>query len=169
MRLESVVLAMHWSHSTLQNVRNGVVFVADDVIDVLRTWMANNKMDVKTLFGRFDTNNDNMIDSGGLKDGLLSLNLADLPPSQVDKLVKAIDEGKDNLIDLEELQTIIGGITREKKESSEAEEVEDASESLECSENGLSDVMKSNEIDASDKDAFIEFAKDFKPQMEYLS
>jgi Ca2+-binding EF-hand superfamily protein len=71
--------------------------------------MANNKMDVKTLFGRFDTNDDNMIDSGELKDGLLSLNLADLPPSQVDKLVQAIDEDGDSLIDLEELQTIIGG------------------------------------------------------------
>ena len=45
----------------------GVVFVADDVVDILRTWMANNKMDVKMLFGRFDTNNDNMIDSGELK------------------------------------------------------------------------------------------------------
>jgi Ca2+-binding EF-hand superfamily protein/RNA polymerase subunit RPABC4/transcription elongation factor Spt4 len=87
----------------------GVVFVADDVIDILRTWMANNKMDVKTLFGRFDTNDDNMIDSGELKDGLLSLNLADLPPSQVDKLVQAIDDDGDSLIDLEELQTIIGG------------------------------------------------------------
>ena len=140
----------------------GVVFVADDVIDILRTWMANNKMDVKTLFGRFDTNNDNMIDSGELKHGLLSLNLADLPPSQVDKLVEAIDEDGDSLIDLEELQTIIGGESlAEKVESSEAEEVEDASESLEYSENVLSNVMKSNEIDTSDKDAFIEFAKDF--------
>ena len=82
-------------------------------------------MDVKTLFGRFDTNNDNMIDSGELKDGLLSLNLADLPPSQVDKLVEAIDEDGDSLIDLEELQTIIGGESlAEKVESSEAEEVE---------------------------------------------
>ena len=140
----------------------GVVFVADDVIDILRTWMANNKMDVKTLFGRFDTNNDNMIDSGELKDGLLSLNLADLPPSQVDKLVEAIDEDGDSLIDLEELQTIIGGESlAEKDESSETEEVEDTSESLEYSENVLSNVMKSNEIDTSDKDAFIEFAKDF--------
>ena len=140
----------------------GVVFVADDVIDILRTWMANNKMDVKTLFGRFDTNNDNMIDSGELKDGLLSLNLADLPPSQVDKLVEAIDEDGDSLIDLEELQTIIGGESlAEKHESSETEEVEDTSESLEYSENVLSNVMKSNEIDTSDKDAFIEFAKDF--------
>ena len=101
----------------------GVVFVADDVIDILRTWMANNKMDVKTLFGRFDTNNDNMIDSGELKDGLLSLNLADLPPSQVDKLVEAIDEDGDSLIDLEELQTIIGGESlTEKDKSSETEE-----------------------------------------------
>ena len=140
----------------------GVVFVADDVIDILRTWMANNKMDVKTLFGRFDTNNDNMIDSGELKDGLLSLNLADLPPSQVDKLVEAIDEDGDSLIDLEELQTIIGGVSlAEMDESSETEEVEDTSESLEYSENVLSNVMKSNEIDTSDKDAFIEFAKDF--------
>ena len=87
----------------------GVVFVADDVVDILRTWMANNKMDVKTLFGRFDTNNDNMIDSGELRDGLLSLNLADLPPSQVDRLVETIDEDGDSLIDLEELQAIIGG------------------------------------------------------------
>ena len=140
----------------------GVVFVADDVIDILRTWMANNKMDVKTLFGRFDTNNDNMIDSGELKDGLLSLNLADLPPSQVDKLVEAIDEDGDSLIDLEELQTIIGGESlAEKDKSSETEEVDDTSESLEYSENVLSNVMKSNEIDTSDKDAFIEFAKDF--------
>ena len=140
----------------------GVVFVADDVIDILRTWMANNKMDVKTLFGRFDTNNDNMIDSGELKDGLLSLNLADLPPSQVDKLVEAIDEDGDSLIDLEELQTIIGGESLSNMdESSEAEVVEDTSESLEYNENVLSKVMDSNAINTSDKDAFIEYAKDF--------
>ena len=87
----------------------GVVFVADDVVDILRSWMADNKMNVKTLFGRFDTNNDNMIDSGELRDGLLSLNLADLPPSQVERLVEAIDEDGDSFIDLNELQTIIGG------------------------------------------------------------
>ena len=140
----------------------GVVFVADDVIDILRTWMANNKMDVKTLFGRFDTNNDNMIDSGELKDGLLSLNLADLPPSQVDKLVAAIDEDGDSLIDLEELQTIIGGESlADTDESSETEKDEDTSESLEYNENVLSKVMESNDINDSDKDAFIEFAKDF--------
>ena len=136
----------------------GVVFVADDVVDILRTWMANNKMDVKTLFGRFDTNNDNMIDSGELRDGLLSLNLADLPPSQVDRLVEAIDEDGDSLIDLKELQAIIGG---EELDDTVSEEDTSADVSLEYNENVLSKVMDSNGIDASEKDAFIAFAQDF--------
>ena len=128
----------------------GVVFVADDVVDILRTWMANNKMDVKTLFGRFDTNNDNMIDSGELKEGLLSLNLADLPPSQVDKLVEAIDEDGDSLIDLEELQSIIGGEELDVSESesiddSEAVETEDDSESIQDSEDLEEDSNEDDE------------------------
>ena len=136
----------------------GVVFVADDVVDILRTWMANNKMDVKTLFGRFDTNNDNMIDSGELREGLLSLNLADLPPSQVDRLVEAIDEDGDSLIDLKELQAIIGG---EELDDTVSDEDASADASLEYNENVLSKVMESNGIDASEKDAFIAFAQDF--------
>ena len=136
----------------------GVVFVADDVVDILRTWMANNKMDVKTLFGRFDTNNDNMIDSGELREGLLSLNLADLPPSQVDRLVEAIDEDGDSLIDLMELQAIIGG---EELDDTVSDEDTSADASLEYNENVLSKVMDSNGIDASEKDAFIAFAQDF--------
>ena len=136
----------------------GVVFVADDVVDILRTWMANNKMDVKTLFGRFDTNNDNMIDSGELRDGLLSLNLADLPPSQVDRLVEAIDEDGDSLIDLKELQAIIGG---EELDDSVPDEETSADARLEYNENVLSKVMDSNGIDASEKGAFIAFAQDF--------
>jgi len=136
----------------------GVVFVADDVVDILRTWMANNKMDVKTLFGRFDTNDDNMIDSGELRDGLLSLNLADLPPSQVDRLVEAIDEDGDSLIDLKELQAIIGGEELDEKVS---DEVKSADDGLEYNENVLSKIMESNEINASEKDAFIAFAQDF--------
>ena len=136
----------------------GVVFVADDVVDILRTWMANNKMDVKTLFGRFDTNNDNMIDSGELRSGLLSLNLADLPPSQVDRLVEAIDEDGDSLIDLKELQAIIGG---EELDDTVSDEDTSADSNLEYNENVLSKVMDSNGIDASEKDAFIAFAQDF--------
>ncbi|MGB2446425.1 MAG: EF-hand domain-containing protein [Candidatus Poseidoniaceae archaeon] len=140
----------------------GVVFVADDVIDILRTWMANNRMDVKTLFGRFDSNNDNMIDSGELKEGLLSLNLADLPPSQVDRLVEAIDSDGDSLIDLKELQTIIGGEELEEDQvEEEAVEVAQEEATLEYSENVLAQVMKSHGIDESDKEAFVVFAKDY--------
>ena len=135
----------------------GVVFVADDVVDILRTWMANNKMDVKTLFGRFDTNKDNMIDSGELRDGLLSLNLADLPPSQVDRLVQAIDEDGDSLIDLVELQTIIGG---QEIEDSETEE-DEQKPALEFNENVLAKIMESNEIDNSQREEFLAFAQDY--------
>jgi len=137
----------------------GVVFVADDVVDILRSWMAMNKMDVKTLFGRFDTNNDNMIDSGELKEGLLSLNLADLPPSQVDRLVEAIDEDGDSLIDLVELQSIIGG--EELQDDSGPSDDGDEQETLQFNENVLSKIMQSFEIDESDKEEFIAFAGDF--------
>ena len=136
----------------------GVVFVADDVVDILRTWMASNKMDVKMLFGRFDTNNDNMIDSGELRAGLLSLNLADLPPSQVERLVEAIDEDGDSLIDLKELQTIIGG---EELDDEIMEEDHQVESNLEYNENVLAKVMDSNDIEEDDKDAFLTFAQDF--------
>ncbi len=138
----------------------GVVFVADDVVDILRTWMADNKMNVNTLFGRFDTNNDNMIDSGELKQGLLSLNLADLPPSQVERLVEAIDEDGDSLIDLEELQTIIGGEDLDEEDTTDETQV-DEEPKLDYNENVLSKVMEKSEIDSSEKEAFLVFAKDY--------
>ncbi|MEC7261733.1 MAG: EF-hand domain-containing protein, partial [Candidatus Thermoplasmatota archaeon] len=108
--------------------------------------------------GNAYTNNDNMIDSSELRDGLLSLNLADLPPSQVDRLVDAIDEDGDSLIDLKELQAIIGG---EELEETDSDEETSADARLEYNENVLSKVMDSNGIDATEKDAFIAFAQDF--------
>ena len=139
----------------------GVVFVADDVIYILRTWMATNSMNVKTLFGRFDTNGDGRIDSEELKSGLLSLNLADLPPSQVDKLVQAIDEDGDSLVDLEELQTIIGGEKLEEDTELISAETSEGNTGLEYSENVLSKVMVGAEIKDSDKEEFLKFAKEF--------
>ena len=138
----------------------GVVFVADNVVDILRTWMADNKMDVKTLFGRFDTNNDNMIDSGELKQGLLSLNLADLPPSQVERLVEAIDDDGDSLIDLEELQTIIGGDDLDEENTTDEAQIHEEAK-LDYNENVLFKVMEKSEIDSSEKEAFLVFAKDY--------
>ena len=128
----------------------GVVFVADDVVDILRTWMATNSMNVKTLFGRFDTNNDGRIDSEELKSGLLSLNLADLPPSQVEKLVNAIDEDGDSLVDLEELQNIIGGEELPKETSAESDDTEE--EKSEDAEEEESDDAEEEESDDAEEE-----------------
>lgn len=87
----------------------GTIFVADDVVEVLRKWLEVTGIDIPTLFKKFDTNGDNLIDSNELKTGLLSLNLADLPPSQVERLVKTIDDDGDGQIDLSELHETITG------------------------------------------------------------
>ena len=119
----------------------GVVFVSDDVVDVLRTWMKDNQMSALDIFGRFDVNDDNVIDAQELKDGLLALNLAALPPSEVDRLVETIDENGDGTIDLGELQAIL------------------SSGSMQYAESVLERVMKKHGI--SDADAFLEFARSF--------
>ena len=87
----------------------GVVFVADDVVDILRKWVHDTGIQIRKLFEKFDTNSDGMIDASELKAGLLSLNLADLPPSQVDRLVKEIDADDNGVIDLDEFETILHG------------------------------------------------------------
>ena len=103
----------------------GVLFVADDVVDILRKWVADTGINIRKLFDRFDDNNDGTIDSSELKEGLLSLNLADLPPSQVDRLVAQIDADGNGLIDLDEFDTILSGADVEPAESAD-EATEDA-------------------------------------------
>ena len=130
----------------------GVVFVADDVLDVLRKWVATTGIGVKTLFSKFDVNGDGEISSSELKEGLLGLNLADLPPSQVDKLVEAIDEDGNGTIDLAELETTISGevdVTTDETDSSpveEAEETEEDNDSEDVDE-ALEEVEKDSEED----------------------
>ena len=80
----------------------GTIFVADDVVEVLRKWLNETGISIPILFKKFDTNDDGRIDSSELKSGLLSLNLADLPPSQVERLIETIDEDGDGLIDSED-------------------------------------------------------------------
>ena len=136
----------------------GTIFVADDVVEVLRKWLETTGITIPTLFQKFDTNGDNLIDSTELKTGLLSLNLADLPPSQVERLVNTIDEDGDGQIDLSELHETITGeklptpdsvtektppIAEINEEGSETTEENEVTEEL-TSEN-------SNEVDESDQ------------------
>ena len=51
----------------------GVLFVADDVVDILRQWVADTGINIRKLFDKFDENDDGTIDSDELKRGLLSL------------------------------------------------------------------------------------------------
>ena len=87
----------------------GVLFVADDVVDILRQWIADTGINIRKLFEKFDENDDGTIDSDELRKGLLSLNLADLPPSQVDRLVSEIDADENGVIDLDEFDQILKG------------------------------------------------------------
>ena len=108
----------------------GVVFVADDVVDILRKWVNDTGVDIRKLFDRFDENSDGMIDSGELKRGLLSLNLADLPPSQIDRLVEEIDRDENGLIDLDEFEIILSGEDHEHEEDdTSTKDEQDAEES----------------------------------------
>ena len=130
----------------------GVYFVADEVLDVLREWFTNTGIDAKVLFAKFDSDSDGSIDAEELKEGLLKLNLADLPPSQIDRLISEVDDDNDGVISLEELVSAING-----------EELPDESatdnSAKEYSENVVERVMKKFEI--TDKDAFLLYAKEF--------
>ena len=130
----------------------GVYFVADDVLDVLREWFANTGIDANVLFAKFDSDNDGSINAEELKEGLLRLNLADLPPSQIDRLISEVDTDNDGVISLGELVAAING----EEQSNDAPSSDSAKE---YSENVVDRVMKKFEI--TDKDAFLLYAKEF--------
>ena len=133
----------------------GVYFVADDVVDVLRQWLNNTGIDVNVLFSKMDVDGDGQIDSSELKDSLLKLNLADLPPSQVDRLVSQFDANSDGYISLDELIFTITGEER----VNESEVVDETSKPKEFSENVLVRVMEKHSI--TDRDAFLLHAENY--------
>ena len=146
----------------------GVLFVADDVVDILRQWVADTGINIRKLFDRFDENSDGTIDSSELKQGLLSLNLADLPPSQVDRLVAEIDADGNGLIDLDEFDAILNGDEGEPSSdaSSEPEEHEDESSTQDDDQSGDEVVV---EIDGSEDQADDEEDVDAEPEDEVIS
>jgi len=103
----------------------GVVFVADDVVDILRTWVHTTGINIRKLFEKFDENSDGTIDAAEMRKGLLGLNLADLPPSQVDRLVAEIDADGNGVIDLGEFDAILMGDADEELEPVLNDEVDE--------------------------------------------
>ena len=130
----------------------GVLFVADDVVDILRQWVADTGINIRKLFDRFDENSDGTIDSSELKQGLLSLNLADLPPSQVDRLVAEIDADGNGLIDLDEFDAILNG--------DEVEPSSDASSEPEEQENETPTQNDDESDDGSDDEDVVKIDSD---------
>ena len=136
----------------------GVVFVADDVVDILRVWIADTGLNIRKLFDKFDENDDGTIDSKELRAGLLSLNLADLPPSQVDRLVKEIDADGNGVIDLDEFETILTGdepsaegndeVQASQEEASDESEAEESDDDVEGDASDESD--EGGEVDSDD-------------------
>ena len=140
----------------------GVLFVADDVVDILRQWVADTGINIRKLFDKFDENDDGTIDSDELKRGLLSLNLADLPPSQVDRLVAEIDADGNGVIDLDEFDAILMGSTADQEEAPEAIETDEAAEDDASDFEGEEDAEEADEestdaeSDAEEADASAE-------------
>ena len=130
-----------------------VLFVADDVVDVLRQWVSNTGIDLRKLFDKFDENGDGMIDSSELREGLLSLNLADLPPSQVERLVKEIDEDDNGVIDLDEFIDILSsGESDASKDATTIDEGE-AEEPSADEDHDNADAVSEDAVEPSDADA----------------
>lgn len=135
----------------------GTVFIADDVVDVLRNWLATTGITIPLLFKKFDTDGDGQIDSTELKTGLLSLNLADLPPSQVERLIETIDADGDGQIDLEELHATITGEplpepTPVEEDHSDNEE-DDVPEDDEIVDEDDADESDTEELESPDEEA----------------
>ena len=142
----------------------GVYFVADNVLNVLKEWFINTGIDSRKLFAKFDSDSDGHIDADELKDGLLKMNLADLPPSQIDRLIAEVDTDNDGVISLDEL---VSAITDEPAEDNESDSDSSAS-AKQYSENVVERVMNKHEI--TDKEHFLAFAASFdENENDYLT
>ena len=138
----------------------GVSFIADNVVEVLSNWLSATGLSVSSLFSRFDVNDDGEISSEELRDGLLALNLADLPPSQIEKLISILDEDGNGTIDLGELEGIIAGESSAKKDSSEQEGTADDSGDNDSEEDSKEKDSEDEESEDSDDDSEEEESED---------
>ena len=130
----------------------GVVFVADDVIQILDDWLKATGLSVVELFKRFDTNGDGVIEASEFKTGLLALNIADLPESQVERLVKTLDEDGDGVIDLNELESTFAPQDNEPSKHVGPEDEDGADDESEEDSDGADDKDTSEDSGGEDSE-----------------
>ena len=130
----------------------GVTFVADNVVEVLGNWLTATGLGTRDLFEKFDTDGDGKITSEEFKNGLLSLKLADLPPSQIDRLVTAIDEDGNGIIDLDELSNTFGEANEPLKDVAD-KETEDGAEDTDPTDSDSADDSTEEDADESEDEA----------------
>jgi len=132
-----------------------VAFVADDVIGVLGSWLTITGISIQGLFERFDTDGNGEISADEFKEGLLSLKLADLPPSQIDRLVEIIDSDGNGTIDIGELAETFGQSTTDspaKEEKSEEEDSDDSDAEEVAKEEETTEEEDSDDNDSEDEE-----------------
>ena len=139
----------------------GVYFVADDVITVLSEWFDNTGIEPGMLFSKFDSDSDGSINAEELKDGLLKMNLADLPPSQIDRLISEVDTDNDGVISLNELVAAVSG-----EDAVAAESTQTATKQY--SENVFERIIKKFAI--KDREDFLSYAAAYdENENDYLT
>ena len=66
----------------------GVLFVYEQVMEKLETWMIDNSMSVRDLFDRFDEDGNGTLEADELVAGLRSLKIAALPITQLELITE---------------------------------------------------------------------------------
>ena len=88
----------------------GGLFVYDEVMSKLHSWMEHNEMTAEELFIHWDLNENGFLESDELLQGLVSLKIAALPAEQIEALVEHLDVDGNGVIDLEEWELAIGAV-----------------------------------------------------------
>ena len=84
----------------------------DDVLVSLVNWLDERNMSPKEFFDNIDVDSSNDVSPFELREALAAMEVADLPPWDVDELAKSFDMDRDGTISLPELEITIMAIRR---------------------------------------------------------
>jgi len=84
----------------------------DEEIVLLAHHVKRSSMSVFEIFQRFDINGDGVLSPYEFREGLAALEIANLDPWDMDRIIRAIDINRDGSIDLPELDILVARINR---------------------------------------------------------